>query len=470
MRVLLINPPRDHSIYSEVPTTVNAEINTMPPLGLLYLEAYLHRHSHHEVRIIDCLAEKWDLARLEEEVRRESPHVVGTTGHTHDLVDMLEVTRMVKRVHPEIRTWWGGAHVSDFPRECMTFPEVDGAIPFEGEEAFCEVLDRLERGEGLEGVKGIYYRKNGEVAYTGPRPVIRDLDALPFPRRSVLDYHKYYYVLGNAVTATSLISSRGCPYNCTFCNTPGRGTWRYRTAANVVDEMEECVRLGIGEIYFVDDTFNVRKDRVHQICEEIKRRQLKVSWNIRARVNIIDEALVDNLLSAGCTRVHIGVEAGTDEGMKGLNKALTVEKVRRGFQVLKRSGITTVCYFMIGCPHERTAEDVYRTVDFAIELDPDYCLFGIMTPYPKTAVYELGVRKGILDPDHWKRFILNPRPGFKPQVWTEFFTEEELEDLCERAFKRFYLRPKQMFRKLLEVRNLRDLGRKLKAGWEIARL
>lgn len=471
MKVLLINPPRDHSIYSEVPTTVNAEINTMPPLGLMYLEAYLHAHADHEVRILDALAERWDLARLEEEVRREAPQVVGVTGHTHDLVDMMQVTRMVKGLDPAVSVWWGGAHVSDFPRETMTHPEVDGCIPFEGEQAFCEVLDRLAQGREPADVTGVYYRgADGQVVHTGMRPSIQDLDGLPFPRRSILDYKKYYYVLGTEAIATSMLTSRGCPYNCSFCNTPGRNTWRWRSANSVVDEMEECAKLGIREIYVIDDTFNVRKDRTLAICDEIKRRGLKVNWNFRARVNLMTPETVEAVKSAGCTRVHVGVEAGTDDGMRSLNKALDTEKVRKGFQVLKASGMTTVCYFLIGCPHEKSRDDVMKTIEFATELDPDYVLFGVLTPYPKTALYDEGVRRGILDADHWRRFILDPQPGFRPQVWTETFTAEELGELCDLAFRKFYLRPKQMFRKLLEVRNLQDLGRKLKAGWEIAKL
>jgi radical SAM superfamily enzyme YgiQ (UPF0313 family) len=470
MKVLLINPPRDHSVYSEVPTTVNAEINTMPPLGLLYLEAYLHAHSDHEVKIVDALAERYTYEMLEDIIRKEAPHVVGTTGHTHDLVDIMAVTRLAKKVHPEISVWWGGPHVSDFPKESMHHAEVDGCIPFEGEEAFCEVLDRLARGLEPSDVKGVYYRKNGEVIYTGPRPVIRDLDGLPHPRRHVLDYTKYYYVLGSEHIATSMITSRGCPYNCSFCNTPGRGTWRYRTARSVVDEMEECARLGIREIYMVDDTFNVRKERVFEICQEINRRNLKVSWNCRARVNIVTPELMEALKKAGCTRVHVGVEAGTEEGMRVLNKALNLEKVRKGMEIMKKSGITTLCYFMIGNPHEKTRDDIMRTIDFAISLDPDYVLFGVLTPYPKTAIYDEGVRRGILDPNHWRNFILDPKPGFTPQVWTEWMTEEELREMGEIAFKKFYLRPKQLFRKLMEIRNLKDLARKLKAGWEIAKL
>lgn len=469
MKVLLINPPRANSIYSEVPTPVNAEINSMPPLGLLYLESYLHHHTEHTAKIVDCQADHIHHEALEKIIASEQPDVVGVTGHTHDLVDILLVSQTAKRVSKDIQVWWGGPHVTSFPLESLHFPEVDGAVPNEGEVVFANVLNTLATGGDLGAVNGVVYRKDGKATRTRPQPTIEDLDSIPHPRRQILNVHSYYYVLGHEVTATSLISSRGCPYNCNFCNTPGRKTFRGRSPANVVDEMEACSALGIKEIYFIDDTFNVDRHRVQGICEEILRRGLKVRWNFRARVNLLRPELLDLLERAGCTRIHVGVEAGNDEGMRGLRKQLTVEKVRHGFEMLKKTKIATVCYFMIGCPHERTREDVLETIQFAIDLDPDYVLFGLMVPYPDTDIFAEGIKKGIVDPDHWRSFILNPRPGFKPQVWTEHLNESELSELLEIAFKRFYIRPKQMFRKLLEVRNIQDFARKLKAGWNIAR-
>ena len=470
MKILLVNPPRANSIYSEVPTTVNAEINSMPPLGLMYLESHLAAHTGHQTQIIDCRAYGIDHEGLEDIVRREQPDLVGLTGHTHDLVDILMATRMCKRVRPDMQVWWGGPHVTSFPLESMHFPEVDGAIPKEAEVPFTQVVETLASGGDLSTVRGILFRRNGEVVQTPPAPIIEDLDSLPPPRREVLDVKRYYYLLGDEVTATSLISSRGCPYNCTFCNTPGRKTWRHRSPVSVVDEMEACVRLGIKEIYFVDDTFNVDRERVDGICHEIIRRGLKVRWNFRARVNLLRGDQLALLEKAGCTRIHVGVESGTNEGMKGLRKQLTVDKVKEGFRLLKKTKMHTVCYFMIGCPHERTRQDVLDTIDFAIELDPDYVLFGIMTPYPDTDVFRDGVKRGILDADHWQRFILDPKPGFRPQMWTEHMSEAELNDLLETAFKRFYIRPKLMFKKLIEIRNIKDFARKLKAGWSIAKL
>lgn len=484
LKVLFINPPHDNSITSEVPTTVNAETNTMPPLGLLYLEASLHAYTDSQTLIIDCLGEHKHLADIEKLVEEENPDIAAVTGHTHDLIDMLSVSSAVRRVSEgRCKIWWGGPHVSDFPSECMRYDCVDGCIPFEGEEAFAETVkacqaalnngiwdeDELERG--LRKVDGIYFKNaRGNTESTKARSPIANLDSLPFPRREILDIKNYSYILGAEATATSLITSRGCPYKCSFCNTPGRSTWRWRSAESIVREIEECVKLGIREIYVVDDTFNVRKDRVISICDAIKKRGLKVNWNIRARANCLTPETVKAMKDAGCTHVHIGVESGSDAGMKALKKNLTTAIVRQAFQILKDEGITTVCYFMIGCPHEKTRDDIKQTIDFAIELDPAYALFGILTPYPNTAIYDQGVKAGILDPEHWKKFLENPTPDFKPQVWTESFTAQELSEMCDQAFKRFYIRPKQMFRKLLEIKNFGDMARKLKAGWEIFKL
>ncbi len=470
MKVLLINPPRDFSITSEVPGKVNSETNTIPPLGLLYLEAYLHDHSKHEVRILDCLAERWHIADLRPVVEREAPQVVGVTGHTHDLIDMLHVSRMVKEISQDIIVIWGGPHVSDFPQQCMRYPEVDICIPREGEIPLCEVVNAIAKGKSLAEIAGVYYKQGGEVRFTGTRMPIQNLDLLPPPRRQILDIKKYSYVLGGEATTTTLMTSRGCPYKCTFCNTPGHNTWRWRSAKSVVDEIASIHELGIKDIYVIDDTFNVRQQRTMEICQGIIERNIKIAWNFRARVNLITPEMVEAVKKAGCTRVHIGVETGTDEGMKAINKALTTKQVRYGLELMKKAKLTTVCYFMIGCPHEKTREDIMRTIDFALELDPDYALFGVLTPYPQTAVYDEGIARGILDPDHWEHFLKNPTQDFHPQVWTEFFTAQELAQYSELAFKRFYIRPKQMWRKLMELRSFGDFARKLKAGWEIFKL
>ncbi|MDQ7826776.1 MAG: radical SAM protein [Candidatus Eremiobacteraeota bacterium] len=464
MNILLINPPNDHRIYSEVPHRVGEEVASLPPLGLLYLEAALSSLGGHKVTIIDSPGDSLTYEKIEERIKEEKPDIAGISGHTHNLIDMLKVSALVKAHFPEAKVWWGGAHASAFPEASMTFKDVDGVVVGEGEKSFADVVAAHEKGEPLDKIPGILHRRDGKVVNTGPPRAIEDLDSLPHPRRDVIDYRKYYYVIGHEVTATSLVSSRGCPYRCTFCSTPGRSTFRARSAADVADEMEQCEKLGIREIYFVDDTFNVDRKRALDLCAEIVKRRIRISWNVRARINLISEELTDSLIAAGCTRIQLGVETGTDEGLKALGKGITVEEIRAVFAMLRKKKITTVAYFMIGSPHEKSPKDVMKTISFACSLDPDYCLFGVLTPYPGTALYDEGIARGILKKESWERFVTSPEEGFVPEVWTEFMTGEELYRLVDIAYKKFYFRPGQMMKKLRDVKSLPDLMRKLRAG------
>ncbi|MCD4782934.1 MAG: B12-binding domain-containing radical SAM protein [Candidatus Eremiobacteraeota bacterium] len=470
MKIALINPPEENRVFTEVPSKVNLKSGILPPLGLLYIESYIHKHtSHHIVRIIDCPAEEYGYDALEKELREFAPDIIGITGHTHNLIDMLKTSQLYKNINPDGIVVWGGSHASAFSRQSMTFPETDFVIYGEGEVSFKRLVDNIEKKDGdFSGIKGLLFRKNGEVVRNEPSDYVMNLDELPHPRRTVLNVKKYYYTIGKETVASGFVSARGCPYHCTFCCTPGK-TFRSRSAGDVVDEMEECHALGIKELYFVDDTFNVDQPRVIEICNEIIRRGINISWNFRGRINLITKEQLELAEKAGCTRIQLGIETGTDEGMKRLKKGLKVEDVRRVFKWLKKSKMTSVAYFMIGCPHEKNREDVLKTIEFAKEIDPDYVLFGVLTPYPDTAVYEEGVERGLIDPCVWENFVTNPSPDFHPQVWTEFMTREQLEELLDLAYKKFYRRPGYMFKRLLEIKSGQELWRKIKAGLNIIR-
>jgi len=469
MKIALLNPCQDNAFHSEVPAALNRHTAQLPPLGLMYLHAYLAAKTTHSVTIIDAPAEGLSYPQLECRLREGDYDILGITGHTHNLVDMLLASRLARKIDPAIRVVWGGPHANAFPRECLTFPEVDLAVYGEGEETFAALLAALESGRDLNDQEGVVYRHQGQVVVNPPRPLIHDLDALPFPDRKSLDHRHYFYLLNREQQATSILTSRGCPYRCTFCSTPGR-QFRSRSATNVVDEFAACAELGIRELNLVDDTFNVDAPRVMEICDQIRQRKLNLSWNVRARINLLSLEMLENLEAAGCTRIQLGVETSTDQGLKVLAKGITLEQVRSAFRWLKKTRITSTAYFMIGCPHEKTREDVLRTIDLARELDPDYCLFGILTPYPDTAIYQEGVKRGILDPQRWQNFVTNPDRNFKPQVWTEYLDEAELLNLLDLAYKRFYLRPGPIWRKVREVKGPADFWRKFKAGLSIARL
>lgn len=466
MKIALVNPPDENRIYSEVPSGVSRETGILPPMGLLYLESSLANRTDHQVKIFDFPATGTGHKLAAEELKKFAPDVLGVTGHTHNLIDMLEISKTFKKMNPDGLVVWGGAHASAFPQQSKTFSAVDFVISGEGEIAFIELLDAAEKGTGLKTRTTTSGGETGLKTRTMISGGEMDLSQLTHPRREVLDVRNYSYGVGEGKMASGFVSSRGCPFYCTFCSTPGR-KFRSRSPLDVLNEMEECKELGIQELYFVDDTFNLDEERVKEICRKIIERNIKISWAYRGRVSNIDGEQLELSRKAGCTRIQLGIETSSDEGLAMLKKGITTDEIRRVFKLVKESGITSMAYFMIGCPHEKTKDDVLRTIDFAIELEPDYALFGILIPYPGTEIYNTAVERGLIEPQAWEDFVTNPKLEFTPSPWPEFFTSGELEEFIDLAYQRFYGRPGYALKQLMQVKSISELVRKVRIGSQI---
>lgn len=469
MKVLLINPPIDNIIETEMPLLVRQNEGIFPPLGLLYIASYLNKEAGCDVKILDSIAGRKNCKEIEQYIRDYSPDIVGITAHTHNLIDVILVADIVKKIDKRIYVCLGGPHVRVFPIESISMDSMDFAIPGEGEKTFFELVKIIEDKRDFNEASGILFKKDGKIISTAEREDIKDLNVLPFPARIKLDYKKYYSILGTGGSMTTIATSRGCPYECVFCSTP-RGIYRERSPESVVNEMEECAKLGIKEIHFIDDTFNVNPVRVIKICKEIKKRKLGIRWSFRGRADKITKPLLVASREAGCYRIHLGVETSSNEGLIGLKKGFTIEQVRQAFKLARDAGINTVAYFLIGCPHERTEEDVMRTINFSKEINPDFALFNILTPYPATRLYEEGLAKGMFKKDHWKEFALNPEKDFKPLIWEEWLSRDELKALLNLAYRRFYVRPWFIFKEIRSLKNLNALSRRFKTGLEIFKL
>jgi radical SAM superfamily enzyme YgiQ (UPF0313 family) len=263
---------------------------------------------------------------------------------------------------------------------------------------------------------------------------------------------------------TTIFTSRGCPFRCRFCDRPHLGkSFRARSAANVVDEIQACVDLGIGEFLVYDDTFTVNRRRVIEICDEIVRRGLDIGFDIRARVDTITDQMLGRLKAAGCQGIHYGVEAGSPPILANLDKDITLEQVRGAFELTRRHRIPILAYFMIGNPGETLAE-IEESFRLARELKPDYVHMTVLTPFPGTAIYTEALERGIIERDVWRDFARRPDPSFQAPHWGEHFTRDELNDLLVRGYKRFYLRPRYILKRILNVRSFAELRRKARAG------
>jgi len=473
MRILLINPPNLDPISSVLPSALEEERGHNPPLGLLYIAGYLkEKGRNYDVRIIDGPTENLNYSQLKKKIKEFNPDIVGMTTMSFTIIDALEAAKTAKTVNSRIRVIFGGPHVHIFSKETLELGNSDFIILGEGEKTFYQLIENIDNEERLKEIPGlIFYDKEHNLVQTGPPQLIENLDELPFPARELIDNKKYFSLLGTSNLVTTMITSRGCPYRCLFCDRPHLGKkFRARSLKNVVDEMEECAKkFGIKEFLIYDDTFTVDRQRVVDICQEINKRKLDIVWDIRARVDTIDEDLLTIMKKAGCERIHYGVESGTQKILDILRKGITLEQVEKAFKLTKKAGIQTLGYFMIGNPTE-TKEDVLKTIKFAKKINPDYVHITITMPFPATDLYFLALQKGIIKKDVWLEFAKNPSLDFVPPIWKENLTKEELHDLIKKAYKEFYFRPTYLFKRILSLRSFGELKRKAKAGLSLLKI
>jgi len=470
MKVLLINPPSDHELKGNNPAIIDEERGFNPPLGLLYVAAYMEAQGRHEVIVLDTQVEGITYDLLPERIAHIGPDIVGITAMTFTLLDVVKTTALVKQVDPNITVVLGGPHPHIYPQETIQMPNVDLVVMGEGERVFSDLVDALDRGTSLEGIPGLVFQKGDQIRQTAANPLIDNLDALPFPARHLTPFEKYSSLLAKRSPITTMFTSRGCPFRCAFCDRPNLGKrFRARSAHNVVDEMEACVNAGIHEFLVYDDTFSVQRQRVLDICDELLRRALPIGWDIRARVDTVDEEMLSRLKAAGCERIHYGVEAGTERILKVLNKGITLQQAQNAFRMTRRAGIETLAYFMIGAPSE-TREEIRETLEFAKRLRPDFVHITILTPFPATQIYRDGLSQGILEHDIWQSFAQNPCEGFQPPYWEEILSREELIELLSQAYRTFYTRPSYILKELIQVRSIEELRRKVIAGIKLLKM
>lgn len=470
MKVLLINPPRWNELLGKNPSIIEKHRGFNPPLGLLYLASSLKKNTTFDVEVLDTQPLELTYPQLENVLAEKTFDVVGISAMSFTLLDAFKTAQTAKKVRPNARSILGGTHVHLFPEETIGLEGVDFVLMGEAELSIVDFLNHLEAdSKGLENVPGLVVKTDeGKIIKNGIQS-IKDLDGTPFPQRNLLNIRHYSSLLSRGSLCTTIISSRGCPFKCAFCDrplSPVTSHFRARSAKNVVDEIHECVDLGIKDFLFYDDTFTVNRKRVLAICEEILQHQLRIRWDIRTRVDLVDEEMLRMLKKAGCLAIHYGVEAGNDKILQMLKKGFTVDKVKEVFKLTRRLGIETLAYFMIGLPSEN-ARDIQDTFDLAKELRPDYAHFTIFSPYPGTELYYLGLERGIIKTDIWREFASHPQEGFKIPVWEENFTRDELYEMIVRFYKLFYLKPAYLFSRLRKVRSASELIRKARAGLSV---
>ncbi len=397
-----------------------------------------------EVSIKDCFAEKMDWESFREFISKERPDIVGLGGMS-PVID--NVFRAIKLIRPYSRhIVLGGPHASLFGKAVFEqCPEVDFGIVGEGEGSFLDLAVALQAGRSTRGIAGVFTRD-----YEGPkRKELVDIDSLPFPDRGMVPQSRYKYPFSKGAV-TTMFTSRGCPYCCTFCDKSTFGSrWRSRSAESVLEEIDEIInRHKIRSIIFYDDLFTVDKTRVAAICEGILRRGYQFEWKCEGRVNLADLEVMKLMKRAGCSMMAYGVESGNQHGLDYLNKGTTLAQIENAFYLTRKARIKTMAYFILGIPVE-TYQDGLNTIEFARKIKTDYAQFSILSPFFGTKIYEDAIKNG------WYAEINAQNPMDKdlkrPVILSENWNEQQLQEILKIAHRRFYLRPSYIIQHALTI-------------------
>jgi anaerobic magnesium-protoporphyrin IX monomethyl ester cyclase len=428
--------------------------NEIPPLNLAYLAGAL-KAAEIKVEILDQPTIRMTPRQLSDHLISAQPSMVGMSLFTPEFESAKKDLKLIRKTLPDALIVVGGPHASALPEQTLKeLPEVDVIVIGEGEQTIVELAQK----DDFRVVSGIAYLAEGNFVKTLQRPLLENLDELPRPAYDLLPMDKYVYAQRGweGRRFTTMFSSRGCPFQCTFCAHAVFGRkMRLRSIKNVVDEIEHLVReWGVTAIAFTDDLFTLNEKRMFEFYHEIAERELldKFIWSCNARVDNITTEMTDVMSLAGCRKVSLGVESGSPEVLKRIKKNITVEQVRKAFKLFHDAGIETLGFFMIGLPGE-TVEDYKMSVRLAKDINPDFISVTALTPLPGSEVYD--TNKHLL-PNEWTKYRFT---AFNEAPITALgdIPAEKLPAYLKKFYKSFYWRPKYVWSRLKKAKKPSDI-------------
>jgi len=445
-KLLLLNP--NYLVRSK--KKLHLEVQRYPPLSLAYLASNLKEE--HDVKIIDAASENLSIKKTIEKIDSFNPNYIGiyVTSFT-----LPQIKTLISKIKKDRTIILGGPHITHFPKSFVNLG-ADYAIIGEGEISLNELIGALEEKKDVNSIKGLVYKKDNTVHVNKER-FDKNLDKLKFPARHLLDNSLYFSPLHNG-KITTMITSKGCIYDCIFCALPDRKTYRERSAENVVEEIKEIISQGFDYIEIQDDLFTLNKNRIKKICQLMIDNHLKISWGCETRADMVDEELLSIMRRAGCLNIKFGVEAASDRVRNEIiEKKLEKKKIIDSFRSAKKVGMQTIGYFMFGNPTE-TITEVNETIDFAIRVDPDYAEFHMPIPIPGSRLFDKAIHEGFITKEMWN----NVSSGAPIKVYhSNNISLKDLESLRKKAYLRFYFRPKKIFNELKKIKSLKDFSKKI---------
>jgi anaerobic magnesium-protoporphyrin IX monomethyl ester cyclase len=408
-----------------------------PPLGLGYLSSYL-KHKGHSTKIIDGLNFGYSIGQIVD--RCAGAGVVGINCMTAYFPEVVKLSRALK--NKGFTVVIGGPHASALPDITLEETGADYVIIGEGELTLSQLLDNLDSNKPIENIPGLLDKKDKIIAR---RPLLQDLDSLPFPDWEQMDPRVYKKAphggLVKSFPIAPVITSRGCPFKCTFCASPSfwGDTIRFRTPENVVDEIQYLISsFGIREVHFEDDNLTLKRSHVEDICNLILKRGIKISWAAPngVRVDTLDSDLLALMKKSGCYFLAFGIESGNQGILDSVKKGVNLESIRKAVSLAKKAGIITQGFFIFGLPGE-TEGTIKESIRFSKEIALDKAQFLILDLLPGSELWDKLKKEKIADWGGYK--------SYQEAVWLpEGMSARQLNRMAGFAFRSFFLRPKQI--------------------------
>lgn len=465
MRVILINPPIDSVLENgHVSPVTQYLFYNSAPLGLLYIAAVLEQAGE-TVACIDAAAEQLNVAKTVARVEEFKPDIVGIGSFTVSFETTRRLAKSIREAMPGVPIVLGSYHVTLVPDQAMQDPWFDIGVIHEGEWTMLDIVEHYKGRKSLDNIPGIVFRKpDGTLHRTPDRATFRDLDKLPFPARHLLPPNIYrpIPVDEHEFPKFAMITSRGCPHACAFCQ-KSRSGYRSHSPEYIVDEVEHLVRdFGVRDIAFVDSLFCANKRRVYAICDEIIRRGVKVSWTCSTRVEVVDKPLLERMHEAGCWRARFGIESGSDKVLDFISKGITKEKIRAAITAAHEVGLRPKAFFIVGHMVD-TRETIEETIEFAKSLPLHDVTVQINTLLPKTPQMEIWQKEG----EKYGRLVnsnTDEKSFWEPTFVPWGLEPEDLVELHRKFYREFYFRPVTIARHAEAIHSWRDVFKYVQAS------
>lgn len=448
MKFSFINPGPNPELPIE---DVKKMVGAAPPLGMLYIATYL-RENGIDISIIDEAAQGYSLKDTIDWVKKENPDILGFSTCSSSGRKAALIAEKVKQWNPNVNVVFGNFYATfNAERILKKYLFVDYIVRGEGEYTSLELANCLENDGNLKQVLGINFRNNGQIISTPDRPLIKDVDSLPFPDRELLDA-EYHNTTAGVVVApkkfSSFLTSRGCVFRCRFCGCRrlARNLWRSRSVENIMEELHLLSSQGYKQFLFVDDNFTLNAKRVINLCNRLRKERVDIDFFAEGRVDHFPQDMIHEMSRANCRMIYFGIENATQKVLDYYDKQTTSKQAIDAVKKARNVGIDViVASFIVGAPYE-TRQEIQNTLNFAQKLQVDIPQFNILATFPGTDIWEELKMQGLVnEKKHWETGVM------VSEVSPNAVPTKEIEQMIHDAYQRFFVRPDYVIKQLFKI-------------------